>query len=320
MSNLEEDPQETALGSVAVAESAHEVLAGREVALGRYTVVRRFLPQTGRRTVGAWCFLDHFGPEDVSSGTGMRVPPHPHTGLQTVTWLLDGEVLHRDSLGSEQAVRPGELNLMTAARGIAHSEESPSPRPSLLHGVQLWVALPEGARHSDPAFDHVVSLPVLGLPGAGVTVLMGSVDGVRSPAPAHTPLVGADVAVTAGADVRLPLERAYEHAVLVLAGSVAVDGRPLGVDTMVYLGRDRAVLPLRGGADGARMLLLGGEPFDEQLVMWWNFVGRSHEEIVAFREDWADGRRFGEVHGFAGDPLPAPPMPTTRLRPRGRAG
>ena len=319
MSNLERDPQETSLGAVATADRVHEPLEGREVALGRYTVVRRYLPTRGRRTVGAWCFLDHFGPEDVTTGPGMRVPLHPHTGLQTVTWLLDGEVVHQDTVGSHQPVRAGELNLMTAGRGIAHVEESPEVRPPTLHGLQLWVALPSEARDEPPRFEHHGELPRVDLDGAVATVLVGEVAGARSPATAYTPLLGVDVALDAGADVRLPLDRAFEHAALVTEGAADVDGERLGRGEMVYLGTGRDELDVISG-EPARLLLLGGAPFEEPLVMWWNFVARSHEEIVAARADWEAGRRFGDVVGYTGERLPAPPMPTARLRPRGRTG
>jgi len=317
MSNLERDPRETPCGGLATAaEPAHQLIDGRDVPLGRYAMVRRFLPHRDRRMVGAWCFVDHYGPDDVSRGPGMRVPPHPHTGLQTVSWLLDGEIFHRDSLGSQQAIRPGQLNLMTAGHGIAHSEESPAARPPQLHGVQLWVALPEAARHGEARFEHHPELPILRDSGMAVTILAGELGGARSPARVHTPLVGADVALDDGADGRLPLEPDFEYAALMLAGSGEVAGTTLTPAVMAYLGRGRSDLSLRAER-ASRVLLLGGEPFGEQLLMWWNFVGRSHEDIVEAREDWMAGRRFGTVSGYDGDPLPAPPIPTTRLRPRG---
>lgn len=321
MSNLERDPQETPCraGVTTLAGPAPQLLAGRPVPLGRHTVVQRFLPHRERRMVGAWCFVDHFGSDDAASGPGLAIPPHPHTGLQTVSWLLAGEILHRDSLGSTQPVRPGQLNLMTAGRGIAHSERSPAGRPAGLHGVQLWIALPAGVRDGPPAFEHHAQLPVVVLPGMRASLLVGELAGARSPATVHTPLTGADVALDAGASAALPLQEAYEWAVVVLTGAVRVDGCPVPAQTLAYLGRDRGELTL-DAAEPARLLLLGGEPFEEELVMWWNFVARSHEEIAQARADWAAGRRFGPVVGDGDDPLPAPPMPMTTLRPRGRAG
>ncbi|NUP75999.1 MAG: pirin family protein [Nonomuraea sp.] len=302
MSNLELDPPELRCGAD---DGGHdEVLEGREVPLGgpRAMAVSRTLPGAHRRMIGAWCFVDAYGPERAA----MRVPPHPHTGLQTVSWLLAGEVLHRDSLGSLQRVLPGELNLMTAGRGISHSEESPE---TVLHGVQLWVALPGEHRHVPPAFEHHATLPTLAGPGFAATVIMGSLGGVRSPATAHTPLVGAEVRVDGDGEV--PLDPAFEHGLLLLDGEI----EGLGRGPLRYLPPGRAGLRVSGRG---RLLLIGGEPFGEEIVMWWNFVGRSHEEIAAFREEWMEGEGFGRVEGFDGDPLPAPVLPPIRLKPRGR--
>jgi redox-sensitive bicupin YhaK (pirin superfamily) len=314
MSNLEARPEETTLAEVfPAAAPVSEHLSGRKVPLGRYAMVRRYLPQAVRRMIGSWCFLDAYGPDDVSTGPGMRIPPHPHTGLQTVSWLLDGEILHRDSLGSVQTVRPGQLNLMTAGRGIAHSEESPPGRPATLTGLQLWLALPDADRRIEPRFEHHAALPLFTDGGLAATVLVGSLGELVSPARVHAPLVGADVAVRGSGT--LPLDPAYEYGVLPLRGPVRVDGGPVPPDTLLYLGRGRAALPVSSDVDG-RLLLLGGEPFGERLVMWWNFVGRSHEEIVAMRSDWAQRRGFDPVRGFDGDALPAPSLPGVRLKPR----
>ncbi|HEU5108829.1 MAG TPA: pirin family protein [Micromonosporaceae bacterium] len=270
------------------------------------------------RSVGAWCFVDDYGPADPVESP-MRVPPHPHTGLQTVSWLVDGEILHRDSLGSLQTIVPGQVNLMTAGRGIAHSEESPSPHPPLMHGLQLWIALPEHARHGEPRFDHVPAVPVVDDGGVHTTVVVGEVGGARSPVPTYSPLVGAELSLAAGGSVAVPLDPGFEYGVLAMTGAAAVDGAPLAPGSLLYLGQGRTGARL-DSADGALLFLLGGEPFDEPLVMWWNFVGRSHDEIARARADWAAGRRFGEVAGYAGDALPAPAMPTTRLRSRDRHG
>ncbi len=318
MSNLETAPAETLCESDPGAGPVAQLVAGREVALGRYSVVRRLLPDRARRMVGAWCFLDHFGPDSVVNLPGMRVPPHPHIGLQTVTWLLAGEVLHRDSLGNTQSIRPGQLNLMTSGLGIAHAEESPSPHPPLLHGLQLWVALPAGDRDGAARFEHHAELPRFNASGVEGTVVVGALGGVSSPARVHTPLVGADLAVSGPAE--LPLEPGYEYAILVTDGSATVAGTDLAPGALLYLGTGRSTLSVVPQGT-ARVFLLGGEPFEEELVMWWNFVARSHEEIVAARTEWAAGsERFGVVHGYDGDPLPAPEMPATRLKPRDRHG
>jgi redox-sensitive bicupin YhaK (pirin superfamily) len=325
MSNLETRPREATCGGQSPGEVVTELLEPRKVWLGKTTQVRRLLPHKDRRMVGAWCFVDHYGPDDVRDRQGMWVPPHPHTGLQTVSWLFEGEVLHRDSVGSEAFVRPGELNIMTSGNGIAHSEESPGEHDPILHGVQLWVALPDPDRRTAAgAFDQHRDLPVAQFPGGTATVLVGEVGGARSPAHTFTPLVGAEVSLRPGAAATLPLTPRFEYAVLVVDGPVTVAGEILDRGQMLYVGRDRDHLDLSAAGDG-RAMLLGGEPFDEELVMWWNFIGRTHEEIVEAREHWMAGlaaghdERFGVVRGFDGDPLPAPEMPHTRLRPRPRS-
>jgi redox-sensitive bicupin YhaK (pirin superfamily) len=313
VSSVEADPE---VGSPVV-----EVLEGAPVALGgpRGMGVTRTLPNKHRRMVGAWCFLDAYGPHDLTGTPGMRVGPHPHTGLQTVSWLVSGEILHRDSLGSLQEIRPGQLNLMTAGRGIAHSEETPATHSAVLQGVQLWVALPNAARDLPPAFDQHTDLPLITEPGLTATVLMGTLAGATSPARCHTPLVGAEITVTG--DGRLPLRPDFEYAVLALDGATVVGGLDLKPGPLLYLGDGRTSVSF-AAASPARLLLLGGEPFEERIVMWWNFVGREHDEIVQMRHDWDtflnSGGRFGTVHGYAGDPMPPPAMPITRLVPRGR--
>lgn len=298
------------------------LLPGHDVPLGRYTVVRRLLPQRVRRMIGAWCFVDHFGPDDVSAGPGMQVPPHPHTGLQTVSWLAEGEILHRDSLGSLQSITPGQLNVMTSGHGISHSEESPVPHAPVMHGLQLWVAQPDAARHGPPRFDHYPTLPVFTDDASTVTVVVGSIGGETSPAVVFSPLVGAEIVLEPGASVRLPLDPAFEYGAVSMAGSADVLGDDLKPGALLYLAPARTEVRIRSEG-GARLFLLGGEPFDEPLVMWWNFVGRTHEEIVEAREAWSrmePGRRFGTVTGYAGDPLPAPDLPTVRLKARDRSG
>lgn len=299
------------------ARPVRELLSPREASIGGSTVVRRLLPSLGRRMVGAWCFVDHYGPDDIAGEPGMQVPPHPHTGLQTVSWLHDGEVLHRDSLGSLQTVRPGELSLMTAGRAIAHSEESPRDHAPMLHGAQLWVALPAAHRHTTPAFEHHADLPRVTGPGLAATVILGALAGARSPGTTYSPLTGADIALADGADLRLPVAADFEYAVLTMSGSTEVDGVRLDPGSMLYLGCGRTELPLRALSD-AGLLLLGGVPFEERIVMWWNFVARTGEEIAEAREAWMAGERFGTVRGYDGPPLPAPVLPASPLKPRGR--
>ena len=308
-------------------ESVHEPLPVRDVLLGRTTHVRRIVPNKTRRMIGAWCFLDHYGPDDVLATGGMWVPPHPHTGLQTVTWLFEGLGLHTDSLGSRQLVRPGQLNVMTAGHGIAHAEVSPDEAPSRLHGVQLWVCLPDVLRDTTPPdFTHLSDLPEHLEDGVRTRVLVGSLAGETSPAPVHTPLVGAELTLEPGAATTLDLDPSFEYGVLVAQGAALVDGFLVERNAMSYLGSGRARLSVASPDQHTVLMLLGGEPFEEEIVMWWNFIARSHEEVVAQRESWnGDGvafepARFGVVEGFAGDRLLAPPMPNIRLRARGRSG
>jgi redox-sensitive bicupin YhaK (pirin superfamily) len=319
VSNVEAHPREEPAGAQLPRHTTADLLDGTPVALGgpRGMGVTRTLPHKQRRMVGAWCFLDAYGPHALDGTAGMRIGPHPHTGLQTVSWLVAGEILHRDSLGSLGEIRPGQLNLMTAGRGIAHSEETPGAHSGVLHGVQLWVALPAADRDVPPAFTHHGDLPSVTDGGLTATVLMGELAGAVSPARCHTPLLGAEITLAAGSAGRLPLQTGFEYAVLALDGAATADGVPLGPGPLLYLGDGRSEVRLASRV-GACLLLIGGEPFDERIVMWWNFVGRDHDEIVEAREDWMNGARFGEVHGYDGAPLPAPPMPITRLVPRGR--
>lgn len=269
-----------------------ELTDGHDAYVGALRV-RRTLPTKRRRTVGAWCFADHMGPADVTEDHGLDVGPHPHTGLHTVTWLVSGEVLHRDSLGSEQLVAPGQLNLMTAGHGVSHSEEATGSYRGPVHGIQLWVAQPETTRHGAPAFEHHTELPRCGLPGVEATVLVGTFDGVASPARRDTELVGVELAVHDA--TILPLRGGFEHALVVLDGAVAVGDQIVEPGRLAYVdsGRDEIPLSVR---DPARVMLLGGEPFETRPLMWWNFVARTHEEIDEAYEAWrVDDGRFGRV-------------------------
>ncbi len=287
------------------------LLEARTYVVGDGTEVRRLLPQRVRRTVGAWCFADHYGPDDVSHSEGMAVAPHPHTGLQTVSWLLEGEIVHRDSLGSLQRVGPRELSLMTSGEGIAHSEESPrSDRPPVLAGVQLWVALPESARHGAAKYEHHTDLPQVTHGSLSVTVVLGRHGATESPGTTFSPLVGLDVTGTGV----LPLDPTWEHVAFVLSGSAVVDGQLLEAGTLMELGDERHEVQVE--TDG-RVMVLGGEPLGEPLVLWWNFVCRTGEEVVQARADWeAHSPRFGEVQGYPGERLDAPPLAEARLMPR----
>ena len=269
-----------------------EVTASHEAQVGQFTV-RRALPRRGRRTVGAWCFADHMGPADVTEGSGLDVGPHPHMGLQTVTWLLDGQALHKDTLGSEQVITPGQLNLMTAGHAVAHAEEATGHYRGTLEGIQLWIALPDATRGGAAAFEHHAELPRRDLDGAVATVLVGDLDGTRSPARHDTPLIGVDLDLRGPTTV--PLRPDFEYALVVMRGAVAVDGTQATPGHLAYLGlgRDEVRLDVR---EPARAILLGGEPFAEPLLMWWNFVARTRDEIDDAYASWRDqDDRFGRV-------------------------
>ncbi|MFS4093831.1 pirin family protein [Streptomyces sp. AF1A] len=325
MSNTETRPAEMRCGTPGEdhrqgTAAPVQVLEPRDVPLGgpRAMTVRRTLPQRARTLIGAWCFADHYGPDDVARTGGMDVAPHPHTGLQTVSWLFSGEIEHRDSLGSHALVRPGELNLMTGGHGISHSEVS-TPGTTVLHGVQLWVALSERHRHTRPDFQHHEPAPVR-LDGAVVRVFLGSLAGSVSPVPTFTPLLGAEITLDPRAALTLAVDPGFEHGVLVDQGDVRAAGTLLRPAELGYVPDGAGELPLVNESDApARVVLLGGPPFGEEIVMWWNFIGRSHEDIAQAREDWTVGTRFGEVKGYDGDPLPAPELPSVPLKPRGRA-
>lgn len=270
-----------------------ETIEGRTAQVGAFDV-RRVLPRRARRTVGAWCFVDHMGPGAVSREQGLDIGPHPHIGLQTVTWLLQGEVLHRDSLGTEQLIRPGQLNVMTAGHGVSHSEETRGIHEGALHGVQLWVAQPASTREGAPAFEHHAELPRVALANGDATVLIGDLSDVESPARRDSDNLGLDLELRTGV-ANLALTPTHEHALVVLDGSVSVGGRQLGPGKLGYLGtgRDELVLDV---PSNARLLIIGGEPFPDPLLMWWNYVARTREEVVAAHRSWVDDDgRFGSV-------------------------
>lgn len=264
----------------------------RDEVVGRIRV-RRTLPRKGRRTVGAWCFADHMGPADVTENSGPDVGPHPHIGLQTVTWLIDGQLLHRDSLGSEQVITPGQLNLMTAGDGVSHAEEATGSYRGTLEGIQLWVAQPNATRFGTAAFEHHTELPRADIDGAVATVLVGEYGNFRSPARHDTPLVGVELALQQHAT--LPLRADYEYGLVVLQGAVGIHGRTLPPGKLGYLGRGRDQLDV-DVREPTTVILLGGEPFEEPIVIWWNFVGRNREEIESAYTSWqTQDDRFGKV-------------------------
>ena len=292
------------------------IIAPRTVKLTTRTGIdiQRTLPHRYIRTIGAWCFIDHFGPTEQENA--MSVAAHPHVGLQTVSWLFAGEVEHRDSLGSIQIIHPGELNLMTAGHGIAHSELS-STTAGLMHGVQLWTVLPENARDGAAYFDHYNDLPVFKKEQLDIRLFVGELLGHTSPARTFSEMVGAEIDVPAGTMAQLPIDESYEYGLLVVAGDLRVNDEQVPVEYLYYqpLGSEEFKIESTGGA---KAVLLGGVPFGEEIVMWWNFIGRTHEEIEEMRLDWeSQSNRFpafeDQVHGR----IPAPAMPNLRLTPRG---
>jgi quercetin 2,3-dioxygenase len=280
--------------------------ANYEIALGSLRISRA-LPVRGRRMIGPWCFLDRFGPLSFTEGMPMDVAPHPHMGLQTVTWLLEGEVVHDDSLGEEAVLRPGGVNVMTSGHAIAHAERTPGDNTGRLNGVQLWTALPEHQRHGAPSFQHVTLAPVLEPTGGIVRVFSGELAGATSPAHHPSELAGADLQVHRGETLELPLRPDFEYALLVLSGDCSLEGQSLRERVLYYLGMQRDDVSL-ASQSGARLLLIGGPPFPETILMWWNFVARTPEEIRDARDDWESGRRFGDVTAYKGQRLHAPEL------------
>jgi len=285
-----------------------EAREGRSTEVGGLPVAR-VLPTKGRRTVGAWCFVDLMGPMDAVDPDPLEVGPHPHIGLSTLTWLLEGEALHTDSLGTEQPIRPGQLNLMTAGHGIAHAELAAEPP---FRGVQLWVAQPEATRHGEARFEHLEALPQLALDHAEALVFMGSLEGATSPATTDTELLGLELQLRAGTTA-LPTDPAFELAVVPLEGRVKVGEAIVepGWIGLVLPGVDE--LPVEVEQSGGRALVLGGAPLGERIQMWWNFVARDRNEITEAYREWRDRTdRFGTVPS----PLerieaPAPPWLTS---------
>lgn len=292
-------------------------LASRVSIVGEDTPVARALPQAARRMIGAWCFLDHAGPVQFAPGQGLHVGAHPHIGLQTFTWMIEGEVIHRDSLGHEQIVRPGQVNLMTAGRGIAHTEDSVTDG-ARLHAAQLWIALPEAEAARPPAFNHYPDLPAWNAGGFALTLLAGSLQGRTAPTQIYTPLLGLDVSSAGPAQACLPLQTGFEYGVMVLRGQATVAGQAVQPHELLYVAPGLSALNIACDAP-AQILLLGGEPFAQPVLLWWNFVGRSQAELAQALADWNaapnQGGRFGLVRpGSASAPLTAPSLQGVQLK------
>ena len=287
----------------------------RSADLGEGMLVKRALPSRHQRMVGAWCFLDHAGPVNFAPGKGMHVGAHPHTALQTFTWLIDGEVLHKDSLGNELIIRPGQVNLMTAGRGIVHTEDS-VVNGGRLHAAQLWIALPEELADCEPDFAHYPELPLWHSNGVQFTLLAGSYGEFMAQTAVHSPMLGMDLFSAQGGTVMLNLNPDFEHGFLPLTGLVNAVGETYTPNEFTYLDKGLTSLEMELSA-GSRVLLLGGVPFETPVQMWWNFVGYSKDAIAQAQLAWEQGApRFGDVKDDttstgAATRLTAPALPRT---------
>ncbi len=293
-----------------------ERLESQRAVVGEGFEIRRALPHRHRRMIGAWCFMDHAGPANYPAGQGLTIGPHPHIGLQTFSWMIEGTILHTDSLGYRQWIHPGQVNLMTAGRGISHAEESPTDAAGRFQLAQLWIALPKSESEREPSFHHYPDLPQPERGGFRITVLAGTFVGEKAPAEVFSPLVGVDLTTVGAAATALPLDPGFEYGVMTLEGEARVDGQPLGPGILLYFAPGRKTLAIESPS-ASRLLLIGGRPFGEEILLWWNFVARSVEEMETATRDWLEGDRFGQVHGARGAPLVAPELRGLRLRSGG---
>ena len=274
--------------------------------------VRRTLPAKTRTMVGPFIFVDQFGPARLPAGAGMDVRPHPHINLATVTYLFEGAIEHRDSIGSHAVIEPGAINLMTAGRGIVHSERSPASTRAAgpaFYGMQTWLALPDGQEEIDPAFEHVSAqaLPLIETPGVSARVLMGTLWGATAATTCHAPTIYADILLDAGASIPIDAE-ADERAVMLTEGSASLDGQALDVFTLYVLAP--GVAATLTAQSPTRAMLLGGGAFSTPRHAWWNFVSSSRDRINAAKHDWKAGR-FPTVPGDDAEFIPLPEIPLT---------
>lgn len=285
----------------------------RSAEIGKGTVIKRALPSRHKRMIGAWCFLDHAGPVHFPQGDGLDVGPHPHIGLQTFTWMIEGTMMHTDSIGSKQLIRPKQVNLMTAGYGISHTEVAPDTETKM-HAAQLWIALPDDKLNMAPQFDHYPELPVVIREGVEFTVLVGEYLDTTSPVKVHSELLGVDLTAQESTTTCIPLNPQFEYGFLALEGNAIINGHELTDDNMVVLepGLNEIEIQLYAGS---RLLLLGGEPFESPILLWWNLVGRTQEELKIAREQWINhDARFGTIPDYDGPRLEAPAFPD-KMRP-----
>ncbi|WP_434778119.1 pirin family protein [Neisseria sp. Ec49-e6-T10] len=284
----------------------------RTTTLGEGFTIKRALPNKKQRMIGAWCFLDHAGPISFQPGQAMHVGPHPHIGLQTFTWMIQGEVLHQDSLGYEQIISPGQVNLMTAGNGITHAENTLDEQSGVLHLAQLWIALPEKQRQMPPKFEHYTHLPIIQQNGFTITLLVGSLLKKISPVHVYTPLIAADLMCTEESVFNFPLNPNFEYGVLILAGEATIDGELFSKEHLLYLSTGHQHIHLQ--AKNARVLIIGGEPFTEDRIIWWNFVAPTQAEIETAVHQWKTGQHFQTVPNAQGQPLPVPELAGIKLK------
>lgn len=285
----------------------------RAAEIGKGTIIKRALPSRQKRLIGAWCFLDHAGPVVFPQGDGLDVGPHPHIGLQTFTWMIEGTMMHNDSLGSKQLIRPKQVNLMTAGRGISHTEVAPDTETHM-HAAQLWIALPDDKLNMEPRFDYYPELPVVEKDGIEYTVLVGEFLNTTSPVEVHTPLLGVDLTAKDNVTTRIQLNHAFEYGFMALEGTAVINGHELDENNLVVLEPGLREVEISVHQE-SRILLLGGEPFESPILLWWNFVGRTQEELKQAREQWINGdARFGSIPEYEGPRLEAPAFPD-RMRP-----
>ena len=280
----------------------------RRAEIGQGTVIKRALPSRHKRMIGAWCFLDHAGPTQFPQGDGLDIGPHPHIGLQTFTWMIEGTMMHSDSLGNRQLIRPKQVNLMTSGYGISHTEVSPETETKM-HAAQLWIALPDDKINMAPAFDHYPELPVVKEQGIQCTVLVGEFLDTLSPVKVHTELLGVDLFAAESTRARLSLDPRFEYGFMALEGLASINGHELTEDNMVILepGLQHVDVEIHAGG---RILLIGGEPFESPILLWWNLVGRDVEELKLAREQWMMGHpRFGTIPSYDGPRMEAPAFP-----------
>jgi redox-sensitive bicupin YhaK (pirin superfamily) len=305
MSNLIGTPEILNSKECLSLKSNSQKIKTRTAIVGDNMTIRRALPHHDRKTIGAWCFLDHFGPLDLSNSQGLHIGPHPHIGLQTFTYPLAGEILHRDSLGSKQKIQAGQVNLMTAGKGISHSEESLPD--SILHGVQLWIALPDAKRHMEPNFIHYENIPTVKLDKLHINILVGEFLNTVSSVKVYSPLVGLEINTVEDTRANLPINPKFEYGILPLIGNIEIADEIIDINTLLYLPCGKSSLPIRVQKD-SRILIIGGEPFSEDILIWWNFVGRTKEEMVEAANAWNNHTAFGEVKGYDGKELTPPPL------------